>query len=52
MFVVIYILAMIATLVGVDLAFFRHHIVERLLANIAVVLVFAVFYLQFLKRRL
>jgi hypothetical protein len=34
----------------VDLLFFRHRFLERLLANVGIVLVFAAFYLRFLKR--
>jgi hypothetical protein len=48
--VVIYVLAMVAAIVGVDLAFFRHRFVERLIANIGLVLLFAAFYLRFLGR--
>ena len=48
--VVLYVLALIAVVVGVDVLFFRHHFWERLLVNVAIVLVFAAFYLRFLKR--
>jgi hypothetical protein len=48
--VVLYLLAMVAVVVGVDILFFRHHFLERLLANIGIVLVFVAFYLRFLKR--
>ena len=48
--VVLYVLAMVASVVGVDVLFFRHHFRERLLANIGIVLVFGAFYLRFLKR--
>jgi len=41
---------MVAVIVGVDLAFFRNRLWERLLANVGIVLVFAAFYLRFLKR--
>ncbi len=41
---------MIAAIVGADLLFFRHRFVERLLANIGIVLVFAAFYLRFLRQ--
>ena len=43
------IVAMIAVIVGVDLLFFRNHFWERLIVNIGIVLVFAAFYLRFLK---
>jgi hypothetical protein len=48
--VVFYVLAMVAVVVGVDILFFRHHFWERLIVNVGVVLVFAAFYLRFLKR--
>ena len=48
--VVLYVLALVAVVVGVDVLFFRHHFLERLLVNIGIVLVFAAFYLAFLKR--
>jgi hypothetical protein len=48
--VVLYVLAMVAVVVGVDILFFRHHFWERLIVNVGVVLVFAAFYLRFLKR--
>jgi len=47
--VVLYILTMIAVIVGVDILFFRHLFWERLSANIGIVLVFAAFYFRFLK---
>jgi predicted cobalt transporter CbtA len=48
--VVLYVLALIAVVVGVDLLFFRHHTWERLMANVGIVLVFAAFYFRFLRR--
>jgi hypothetical protein len=48
--IVLYVLAMVAVVVGVDILFFRHHFWERLIVNVGVVLVFAAFYLRFLKR--
>jgi len=36
--------------VGVDFAFLRHRFWERLIVNIGIVLVFAAFYLRFLRR--
>ena len=48
--VVLYVLALVAVVVGVDILFFRHHFVERLIANAGIVLVFGVFYFRFLKR--
>lgn len=48
--VLIYILAMIVTVVAVDLLFFRHRFLERFLANIGIVLVYVAFYLAFLNK--
>jgi hypothetical protein len=50
-FVVLYILAMIAVVVGADVLFFKNRFWERLIVNVGIVLVFAVFYLRFLKDR-
>ena len=47
---VLYVLAMVALIVGVDFMFFRHRFWERLMANIGIVLVFVAFYLRFLKQ--
>ena len=46
----LYVLALIAVVVGVDVLFFRHHFWARLIVNIGIVLVFAASYLRFLKR--
>ena len=48
--VVLYVVAMAAVIVGVDFVFFRNLFWERLTVNIGIVLVFAVFYLRFLRR--
>lgn len=48
--VVLYALALVAVVVGVDVLFFRHRFWERLMVNVGVVLVFAAFGLRFLKR--
>jgi len=48
--IVLYVLALAAVVVGVDVLFFRHHLWERLMVNVGIVLVFAAFYLRFLKR--
>jgi hypothetical protein len=47
---VLYVLAMVAVVVGVDVLFFRHYFWERLAANVGIVLVFVAFYFRFLKR--
>ena len=48
--VVLYVLALVAVVVGVDVLFFRHQLWDRLLVNVGIVLVFAAFYFRFLKR--
>jgi len=47
---VLYVLAMVGVVVGVDVLFFRHHFWARLIVNVGIVAVFAAFYLRFLKR--
>jgi hypothetical protein len=47
---VLYVLAMVGVVVGVDVLFFRHQFWARLIVNIGIVLVFVAFYLRFLKR--
>jgi hypothetical protein len=46
----LYVLALVAVVVGVDIFFFRNHVWERLMVNVGIVLVFAAFGLRFLKR--
>ena len=48
--IVLYVVAMIAIIVGVDFAFLRNRFWARLAVNIGVVLVFLAFYLRFLRR--
>ena len=48
--IALYVLALIAVVVGVDVLFFRHHFWERLIVNVGIVLVFVAFYFRFLKR--
>ena len=48
--VVLYALALVAVVVGVDVLFFKHHFWARLIVNVGIVLVFAAFYWRFLKR--
>ena len=48
--VVLYVVAMAAVIVGVDLVFFRDRFWERLMVNVGIVLVFAAFYLRFFGR--
>jgi hypothetical protein len=46
---VLYVLALVAVVVGADILFCRHHFWARLIANAGIVLVFAAFYLRFMK---
>ena len=46
----LYVLAMVAIIVGLDFWVFRHQFWPRLIVNVGIVLVFAAFYLRFLKR--
>jgi hypothetical protein len=48
---VVYVLALIAVVVGVDVLFFRNRLWERLMVNVGIVLVFWAFYLRFLRHR-
>ncbi|MGA9390035.1 MAG: hypothetical protein WBV69_06270 [Candidatus Sulfotelmatobacter sp.] len=48
--VLLYVVTMAAVIVGVDFVFFRDRFWERLAVNIGIVLVFAAFYLRFLRR--
>jgi hypothetical protein len=49
--IVFYVSALVAAVVGVDVLFLQHHFLERLLANVAIVVVFVSFYVAVLKRR-
>jgi type IV secretory pathway VirB2 component (pilin) len=46
---ILYVVIMAIVIVGVDLLFFRNRFLERLIVNIGIVMVFAAFYLRFLK---
>lgn len=46
---VLYAVAMIVVIVGVDVLFFREHFWPRLAANLGIVLVFGAFYWRFLR---
>jgi hypothetical protein len=48
--VVLYVIAMVAVIIGTDFIFFRNRFWERLIVNIGIVLVFAAFYLRFFRR--
>jgi len=45
--VALYLLTLVAVVVGVDVLFLRHHFLERLIANVGIVVVFVAFYLRF-----
>ena len=49
---VLYVVAMVAVIIGVDFMFFRNRFRfwERLTVNIGIVLVFLAFYVRFLRR--
>ena len=47
--VALYVLALVAVVVGVDVQFFRNRFWERLMVNFGIVLVFAAFYLRFVR---
>lgn len=46
----LYVVAIAAVVVGVDILFFRSHFWERLAANVGIVLVFVALYFRFLRR--
>lgn len=46
----LYLILMVAAIVGVDILFFRGHIWERLAVNVGIVLVFVAFYFRFVRR--
>jgi hypothetical protein len=46
---VLYVVAMAAVIVALDVAFFRNRFWERLTLNVGIVLVFASFYWRFLR---
>ena len=48
--VLLYVLALVGVVVGVDVLFFRNRFWERLMANAGIVLVFAAFYPRFVRR--
>ena len=48
---VLYVAAMIVVIVGVDLLFFQTRADERLAAKLAIVLVFGLAYIAFMRRR-
>ncbi len=49
-YLVLYAVVMVAVVVGVDLLFFSQRFWLRLLVNVGIVVVFAAFYLGFLRK--
>ena len=49
--VVLYVIALVATVAGVDVLFLRNWFWERLMVNVGIVLVFWAFYLRFVRRQ-
>jgi hypothetical protein len=47
---VLYVLALVGVVVGVDILFFRNQFWEQLAVNVGIVLVLVAFYFRFLKR--
>ena len=45
--IVLYVLALVAVVVGIDVLFFRNHFWPRLVVNVGIVLVFGAFCLRF-----
>ena len=48
--VALYVLVMVAVIIGVDFLFLRDRFWERLSVNVAIVLAFGAFYMLFLRR--
>lgn len=48
--IALYVLALVAVVVGVDILVFRNQFWPRLMANVGIVLMFTAFYLQFARR--
>ena len=46
---VLYVVVMVAVIVGLDVLFFRNHFWPRLAVNVGIVLVFGAFYVRFVK---
>jgi hypothetical protein len=46
----LYVLALVAVVVAVDVLFFRNRFWQRLMVNVGIVLVMLAFYLRFLRR--
>ena len=47
--IALYVVVMVAVIVGLDIMFFRNRFWERLMLNIGIVLVFAAFYFRFFR---
>lgn len=49
--VALYLVAMVALIVGIDVSFFRNQFLERLVVNVGIVLVFLAFYFRVFRRQ-
>ena len=47
--IALYVVLLVAVVIGVDVLFFRNQFWPRLMVNVGIVLVFAAFYFRFLK---
>jgi hypothetical protein len=45
--IAVYVVVVVVSIVAMDVLFFRHHFLPRLLVNVGIVLVFAAFFLRF-----
>ena len=48
---ILYALAMVALILALDLTILRHHVLARLITNVAIVIVFGTIYALFLRHR-
>lgn len=48
--IALYVLTLVAVVVGVDVLFLRNRLWERLMVNVAIVAAFGAFYFWFVKR--
>ena len=47
---IIFTVAVVLTIVAIDIALFRNHVTARLITNIGIVAIYAGFYLRFFKK--
>jgi hypothetical protein len=48
--IVLFVLAMVGIIIGVDVLFLRNHLWPRLIVNVGIVLVFGTVYFKYLRR--